>query len=90
MIDLLISLIIAGISGAIAKSLVGFDRGGCILSIIVGFIGALIGSWLAREMNLPDPFPFTIRGTEYRLIWTILGAVIFTAVLSFISPGKKK
>lgn len=90
MIDILISLIIAGIAGAIAKSLVGFDRGGCILSIVVGFIGALIGSWLAREMNLPDPFPFSIRGTEYRIIWTIVGAVIFTATLSFITPKKNK
>ena len=44
MIDILISLFIAGIAGAIARSLVGFDRGGCIISIIVGFIGAIIGT----------------------------------------------
>lgn len=90
MFDVIISLVIAGIAGAIAKSLVGFDRGGCILSIVVGFIGALIGSGLAREMNLPDPFPFSIRGTEYHLIWTIIGAVVFTAALSLISPKRNK
>ncbi len=90
MIDIIISLIIAGIAGAIARSLVGFGRGGCVLSIVVGFIGAIIGTWLARELNLPDPFPFNIRGTEYHILWTIIGAVIFTAVLSFFSPGKKK
>ena len=89
MIDILISLLIAGIAGSIAKSLSGLNRGGCILSIVVGFIGAIIGSWLARELNLPDPFPFYIRGTEYHILWTIIGAVIFTAVLSLISPGKK-
>lgn len=90
MIDVLISLIIAGIAGAIAKSLVGLDRGGCIISIVVGFIGAMIGTWLAREFNLPDLIVFLIRGTEYHILWTIIGAVIFTAVLSLISPGKKK
>lgn len=89
MIDILISLLIAGIAGSIARSLAGFNRGGCILSIVVGFIGAIIGSWLARELNLPDPFPFFIRGTEYHILWTIIGAVIFTAVLSLITPGKK-
>jgi len=90
MIDILISLVIAGIAGAIAKSLVGLDRGGCIISIVVGFIGAMIGTWLAREFNLPDLIVFNIRGSEYHILWTIIGAVIFTAVLSLIAPGKKK
>ena len=90
MIDIITSLIIAGIAGFIARSLVGFDRGGCILSIVVGFIGAIIGTWLARELELPDPFPFTIRGTVYHILWTIIGAVIFTAALSLITPRKKQ
>ena len=87
--DIMIQLVIAGLVGSIARSLVGFDRGGCILSIVVGFIGAMIGTWLARELNLPDPFPFTIRGTVYYILWAIIGAVIFTAALSLISPKKK-
>ncbi len=90
MIDILISLIIAGIAGSIARSLSGFSRGGCIISIVVGFIGAMIGTWLARELQLPDPFMIEIRGTSYNILWTIIGAVIFTAVLSFITPDKKK
>jgi uncharacterized membrane protein YeaQ/YmgE (transglycosylase-associated protein family) len=90
MIDILISLIIAGIAGSIARSLSGFSRGGCIISIIVGFIGAIIGTWLARELQLPDPLTITIRGTTYNLLWTIIGAVIFTAALSLLTPDKKK
>jgi len=90
MIDILISLIIAGIAGSIGRSLSGFSRGGCIISIVVGFIGAIIGTWLARELQLPDPLTITIRGTSYNLLWTIIGAVIFTAVLSLITPGKNK
>jgi len=90
MVDILISLIIAGIAGSIARSLSGFSRGGCIISIVVGFIGAMIGSWLSSEMQLPDPFILHIRGNSYNLLWTIIGAVIFTAVLSLITPDKKK
>lgn len=90
MIDILISLIIAGIAGSIARSISGFSRGGCIISIVVGFIGAIIGTWLARELQLPDPLIITIRGATYNLLWTIIGAVIFTALLSLITPGKNK
>ncbi len=88
-LDIVILLVIAGITGSIARSLVGFDRGGCILSVVVGFIGALIGTWLARELDFPDFFSFTIRGITYPIIWSIIGAVLFTAVLSLISPQKK-
>jgi len=88
LLDIIIQLVIAGIIGAIARALVGFDRGGCVLSVVVGFIGAIIGTWLAREFNLPDPFPFDIRGTVYHILWSIIGAVIFTAVLSLLSPRK--
>jgi uncharacterized membrane protein YeaQ/YmgE (transglycosylase-associated protein family) len=90
MIDILISLIIAGIAGSIGRSLSGFSRGGCIISIVVGFIGAIIGTWLAHELQLPDPFVIVIRGTSYNILWTIIGAVIFTAALSLITPDKKK
>jgi len=89
MLDILISLVIAGIAGAIAKKLVGLNRGGCIISIVVGFIGAMIGTWLAREFDLPDLIIFHIRGVEYHILWTIIGAVIFTAFISLITPGKK-
>ncbi len=88
-LDILILFVIAGITGSIARKLVGMDKGGCILSIVVGFIGALIGTWLARELNFPDLYSFKIRGITYPVIWSIIGAVLFTAVLSLISPKKK-
>ncbi len=89
LLDFLIMFVIAAITGSIARSLVGFDKGGCILSAIVGFIGALIGTWLAREFNWPKILPIEIRGIIYPIVWTIIGAVIFTLALSLISPKKK-
>ena len=90
MLDILISLIIAGVAGSIERSLSGFSRGGCVISIIVGFIGAMIGSWMSRELELPDPIILQLRGNTYNILWTIIGAVIFTAALSFLTPAKKK
>jgi uncharacterized membrane protein YeaQ/YmgE (transglycosylase-associated protein family) len=89
-LEIVILLIIAGITGSIARSLVGFDKGGCVLSVAVGFIGALIGTWLARELDFPDIFSFEVRGITYPVVWSLIGAVLFTAILSIISPRKPK
>ena len=38
--EFLVFLLIAGICGAIAQSLVGYSHGGCLVSIALGLIGA--------------------------------------------------
>jgi uncharacterized membrane protein YeaQ/YmgE (transglycosylase-associated protein family) len=88
LLELLILLIIAAIAGGIAQSLVGFSRGGCFVSIAVGFIGAFIGTWMAREFNLPELFVINIGGTAFPVIWSIIGGVVFTAILSLITPRR--
>lgn len=88
LIQLLILLLIAGIAGSIAKTLVGFKRGGCIISIIVGFIGAYIGTILARELNFPELLSIDIGGVAFPLIWSIIGAALFVGVLSLFAPKK--
>lgn len=88
-IELILLLIIAGIAGSIAKTLVGFKRGGCVISIIVGFIGAYIGTILARELNFPDLFSIDIGEVTFPVIWSIVGAALFVAVLSLFAPKNK-
>ena len=86
--ELFVLLVIAGICGSIAQSIAGFSRGGCVLSIIIGFIGAIIGTWLARKFGLPDFFTFHIGGKSFPVVWSIIGAVIFSALLGAVSPRK--
>ena len=50
---LIILLLIAGIVGAIGQALSGNSVGGLFASILVGFIGAYIGVWLAGQLGLP-------------------------------------
>ena len=90
MFEIILLLLIAGITGGIGRSLVGFKRGGCIISIVVGFIGAYIGTILAREFNFPDFWSFEIRDINYPIIWSIVGAAVFTAILSLIVPKKNQ
>jgi uncharacterized membrane protein YeaQ/YmgE (transglycosylase-associated protein family) len=90
LLELLLLLIIAGIAGSIGQALTGFSRGGCFLSIAVGFIGALIGTWIAENMNLPEILVVNIGTVDFPVVWAILGAVVFTGVLSILTPSRRK
>lgn len=86
--QLLLLIIISGITGSIAKLLTGFSRGGCIISVLVGFIGAALGNWIASVFDLPEFFTLDLAGRNFQFIWAIIGAVFFTTVLSVLT-GKK-
>jgi uncharacterized membrane protein YeaQ/YmgE (transglycosylase-associated protein family) len=85
----LILLIIAGICGSLAQALVGYSRGGCLVSIVIGFIGALLGTWLAGKLGLPELLALNISGSSFPIVWTIIGASLFVAVLSLISGRRR-
>ena len=80
--DLLVLLVVAGVCGAIGQAIAGVSRGGCIAAIAIGFIGALIGMFIARWLKLPDWFSVQIGGKPFPIIWSILGSALFVAALS--------
>ena len=49
-------VVIAAICGGIGKAIAGGTRGSLITSIALGFFGALLGAWMARQLRLPEPF----------------------------------
>lgn len=88
LLDFLVLLVIAGVAGSIGQAIAGYSTGGCLTSIAVGFIGAYIGVWLARAINLPVLFNVNIGGTGFPVLWSIIGAALFVAVISFISHSR--
>src|ERR1051326_5123761 len=88
LLSLLILLLVAGICGAIGQSIVGYSRGGLLASIAIGFIGALFGSWMAGALGLPDLFVLNIGGENFPIIWSIIGAALFGAIISLIARPK--
>ncbi|HWS54361.1 MAG TPA: GlsB/YeaQ/YmgE family stress response membrane protein [Pyrinomonadaceae bacterium] len=89
LIDLLLLLLVAGICGALGQAIGGFSRGGCLVSIALGFIGALLGLWLARYVGLPEPFPVSVGGHTFPVIWAIIGAALFVAVIGLITRSRR-
>jgi uncharacterized membrane protein YeaQ/YmgE (transglycosylase-associated protein family) len=88
LVQLLILLLIAGICGALGQAISGYTRGGCLVSIALGFIGALIGVWLARAIGLPELFTFNVGGTSFPVIWSIIGSALFVAIISLIARSR--
>ena len=84
LIGFLVLLLIAAICGGIGQSLAGYDLGGCLVSIVVGFIGAYIGLWVAAKMNLPRLFEINIEGKPFPILWAIIGSTIFTLIMALL------
>lgn len=70
-------IIVGGLAGLIAQWILGGDRAGCIVTVVLGIVGALIGGFV---MSL-----FGYGGASGVNVWSIivatLGAVIVLVVV---------
>ena len=86
LIELLVLLVVAGVCGALGQAISGFSRGGCLVSIALGFVGALLGSWLSRQLALPELLVVPVGdGRGFPVIWSIVGAALFVAVIGLLT-----
>lgn len=90
LIEFLILLLVAGLCGSVGQAIAGFSRGGCLSSIALGFIGALIGVWIARKLELPEIFVIPIGQTRFPIVWSIAGSALFVAVLSLLTKRDRR
>ena len=82
---LLILLIVAGICGAIGRALGGGTGGGFLVSIAVGFVGALLGTLIAGYFRLPELLMVAVDGRPFPIVWSILGAALLVALVHAVS-----
>ena len=84
-VEFLLLLVIAGVCGSIAQALSGYSHAGCLGSIALGLIGALFGAWIARGLGLPEIIAVNVGGHDFPIIWSIIGAALFSGLLGLIS-----
>jgi Predicted membrane protein len=87
----LISWIVFGlVAGVIAKLLMpGRDPGGCVITMILGIAGAVIGGFLAQLLGIAgETGRFGDRGFLIRLVFAVLGAVVILAVYRMIAAKR--
>jgi uncharacterized membrane protein YeaQ/YmgE (transglycosylase-associated protein family) len=65
------------VAGAIAKFVMpGRDPGGCILTIVIGIAGALLGGFLATLLGFGGIEEFDLRS----MLIAVLGSIILLAI----------
>lgn len=81
----LLLLLIAAVCGALGQALAGYSLGGCLISIIVGFIGAFLGVWLADALDLPTFFVLDVGEQAFPVIWAIIGSALFALAVGLLT-----
>jgi uncharacterized membrane protein YeaQ/YmgE (transglycosylase-associated protein family) len=82
---LLVLLVIAGICGAIGRAIGGGTRGGFLVSIAIGFLGALVGMLVANALRLPEILAVSVDGRPFPLFWSIIGGALLVAIVNLFS-----
>src|SRR4029453_2647313 len=82
---LIVLIVIAAICGAVGKALAGGSQGGLVVAIALGFIGALFGAGGAGPLNLAEPLMLNVSGQPFPIVWSIIGAALFVALIHFVS-----
>ena len=84
-LEFVILLVIAAICGGIGQAIAGYSLGGMVITTVVGFIGALLGTWIARGVGLPEFLMINIGGQPFPIVWAIIGSALFTAIVALFT-----
>lgn len=73
-------------AGAIARAIVpGEERGGWILTMILGIIGAFVGGWIAERIGfLPPSDPGTWLPGPKSILSSTVGAIIVLSIWKWL------
>jgi uncharacterized membrane protein YeaQ/YmgE (transglycosylase-associated protein family) len=85
LLQLIVLVAIAATCGAVGKALGGGSRGGLIVSTALGFVGAMLGPWAAHQLHLSEPLVLHVSGESFPIVWSIIGAALFVALLHLMS-----
>lgn len=84
-LEFLILLVIAAICGALGQAIAGYSLGGMVITTVVGFIGALLGTWMARLIGLPELLMINVGGQPFPIVWAIIGSAVLAAIVALIT-----
>lgn len=90
MIDIIGWIIFGLIAGLLARWLMpGKDPGGCIVTVLLGIAGAVVGGFVARVLGVVTPtVTLGDRNFLIQLVFAVVGAIIILAVYRMLA-GKR-
>ncbi len=88
-IDLLLITAVALVTGTVAQLTSGYSKGGWIVNLVIGFIGAMAGVHFSRLLDAPLLYNLQVGAVTFPIIYCLIGAVIFLAAIGLaIKPGR--
>ncbi len=85
---LVLLILIAAACGAIGRVIAGYSLGGFLVSAGVGFLGAVLGMWVASTLHLPVLLSLEVGGVDVPAVWSILGSAILVAAIGTLGGGR--
>lgn len=82
-----LSWIIFGLlAGMVAKWLTsGSDPKGCLVTIVIGIVGAAIGGWIGSQLGLGTVSGFDLRSFSL----AVIGSIVLLLILQAVSGRSK-
>ncbi|HEY3175931.1 MAG TPA: GlsB/YeaQ/YmgE family stress response membrane protein [Candidatus Polarisedimenticolia bacterium] len=79
-------LIVAAVCGSVGARIGGRPGSvGCLGSIMLGFIGAALGGWIASRLDLPPLLEIDLGGGgSFPTVYAVMGSAIFVAILGLL------
>ena len=81
LIELLLTCVVAVVCAMLGLSTSKYSRGGCIVYMAFGFIGAFLGTWVSRTLGFADVPDLTIGNSQFPVIWSLVGSVLLVAAV---------
>ncbi len=81
LIELLLTCVVAVACAMLGLSTSKYSRGGCIVYMAFGLIGAFLGTWVSRSMGFAKVPDLTIGVTNFPIIWSLVGSVLLVAAV---------
>ncbi|MBN2082623.1 GlsB/YeaQ/YmgE family stress response membrane protein [bacterium] len=84
LVNILLLLVIAGVCGFVAAQIMGAKRVNIVVLIVLGFVGAIVGQWIAGFFGLPLLLPINLGARMFPLAWSIIGSIVVVGLFSAI------
>ena len=89
MTDIIGWIIFGLIAGLLARWLMpGKDPGGCLVTVILGIAGAVVGGFVARVMGVAKTINLGDRNFFLQLLFAVIGAIVILVVYRMVA-GKR-
>jgi len=86
LLELIVYVAIAVVCVGAAHAITGDTPRGLMYVVLLGFVGALLGTWVAHGLRLPELLTIGGRGRHVPLLWSVLGCAALVALAHLTRP----